>query len=619
MALSDGTSVQIPAGALSAVTAITITPDPSAPPPDGGIWVGTPYLFGPEGTQFASPVTVTLPYVSSELPADAGPDGITIDTAPAGSTDYVELVTTVVNTTLVAAETTHFSVFGCAYGSGHVYECSPSCSGVDSTCCLNGCTDVETDNSNCGECDHECAATCLNGQCCNMAGNRCTGFTYSCCPGLTCGSDGVCVQQSGCGTCSSPSSTCCGTTCVDTLTDANNCGGCAGAGGIACDPNGEICCNGSCISSETTSDCGSCGNVCSGQTPVCNNGTCVAANAVLCGLPTDGCVACCYYEPSASPPLDCSELVDCSASLAAIATIEIDGTVYVIVGDYVTGGIEVYSLSPSSPPTLNLVDSSTGAQVFSLWATGDPHLYAVENPDGGFGTPELLYQYAIGDGGTLTPLSPAFVPNSIGGAPQADPTSSYLYSMQDGVIQQLAIGAGGLLSPLVPPTVTMPGIAGVFQSSIAVTASSLYAGGSGLDAGVTVPFLAQFTIQPGGTLAPQTPATVPVPYSVDGITVAALAGGTYVYVMGTDSMNNDWLMQLSVSAGALVPGTVAPLSTCGGLTVADTANNLLYHACPQTGQLLVFDIAADGGLTPASWSPFTGVGGFGSMSLVHLQ
>src|SRR5438105_2852305 len=67
VAAGDSASVDIPAGALGASTSITITPT-SAAAPDATDEVGTVYLFGPEGTQFELPVTVTLAFDPSLLP-----------------------------------------------------------------------------------------------------------------------------------------------------------------------------------------------------------------------------------------------------------------------------------------------------------------------------------------------------------------------------------------------------------------------------------------------------------------------------------------------------------------------------------------------------------------------
>jgi hypothetical protein len=117
VAAGDGASVSIPSGALTASTPITVSTS-SAPSPDGTVEVGTPYLFGPEGTQFAQPVTVTLAFDASLLPMGATTADVVVYTAPANTTDYQELATTLTDSGHVAAQTTHFSIFVAAVKKG---------------------------------------------------------------------------------------------------------------------------------------------------------------------------------------------------------------------------------------------------------------------------------------------------------------------------------------------------------------------------------------------------------------------------------------------------------------------------------------------------------------------
>jgi glucosylceramidase len=85
-----------------------------------------------------------------------------------------------------------------------------------------------------------------------------------------------------------------GTTCIDTTSDSNNCGGvgipCLGGhtcqGGVCRCPSGLLECNGSCVASDA-SHCGSCTMMCTGS-EVCSGGTCTATCAgTVCGT------ACC--------------------------------------------------------------------------------------------------------------------------------------------------------------------------------------------------------------------------------------------------------------------------------------------------------------------------------------
>jgi hypothetical protein len=84
--LSSGPSLEIPKGALAANTTITITAaDVTAP--NGAI--SKVFQFGPEGTSFALPVTVSFP-----LPAGTN-DGLIYWTQAGSTTDFGILPTTI--------------------------------------------------------------------------------------------------------------------------------------------------------------------------------------------------------------------------------------------------------------------------------------------------------------------------------------------------------------------------------------------------------------------------------------------------------------------------------------------------------------------------------------------
>jgi hypothetical protein len=111
VAMSDGTSVAVPAGAVTQSTAVTVAPEGNAVSIDGVVLIGDTYRFGPEGQQFATPVTVTIAYDPSKLPSGMSASDITIMTAPVGSNDFTPLATTSVDATHVSAPTSHFSDF----------------------------------------------------------------------------------------------------------------------------------------------------------------------------------------------------------------------------------------------------------------------------------------------------------------------------------------------------------------------------------------------------------------------------------------------------------------------------------------------------------------------------
>jgi ZU5 domain len=109
--MSDGTAVNIPAGALTQTTQITVGNEPNSVSITDEVLVGSVYRFGPEGTQFATPVTVTLDYDPSKLPTGDTSTDIVIMTAAVGSSDFQPMTTTIVDDTHVSTTTTHFSDF----------------------------------------------------------------------------------------------------------------------------------------------------------------------------------------------------------------------------------------------------------------------------------------------------------------------------------------------------------------------------------------------------------------------------------------------------------------------------------------------------------------------------
>ena len=109
---ADGTAtVTIPAGALAKTVTITVAPATGGVSPASVTLVGQAFTFGPEGQQFSAPAKVTLTYDPAELPSGKTSSGIVIETAPVGSTSFTTLTTTVVDSTHVSAETSHFSNF----------------------------------------------------------------------------------------------------------------------------------------------------------------------------------------------------------------------------------------------------------------------------------------------------------------------------------------------------------------------------------------------------------------------------------------------------------------------------------------------------------------------------
>jgi hypothetical protein len=97
--LPGGAAVQIPPNALASDTVITIQQSDTAP---AGT-VGAAYDFGPSGTTFLQPVTITLP-------VPAGTTDALIWTKPDGAASYTSLPTTL-SGDLASTPASHFSVY----------------------------------------------------------------------------------------------------------------------------------------------------------------------------------------------------------------------------------------------------------------------------------------------------------------------------------------------------------------------------------------------------------------------------------------------------------------------------------------------------------------------------
>lgn len=174
--------------------------------------------------------------------------------------------------------------------AGAPSECGPGLVPCDETC-----SDLRTDESNCGACNVRCARDerCIDARCVapslcepgtTQCGNECVDLRYSnrhcgAC-GVSCGGGSVCQN----GICTSPCpSGQCGGVCVDFGSDPNNCGGC----GFVCGPgnycNAGTCfsmcngtyCNGVCVDLNSDSfNCGGCDIRCPEPAFTCVGGTC---------------------------------------------------------------------------------------------------------------------------------------------------------------------------------------------------------------------------------------------------------------------------------------------------------------------------------------------------------
>ncbi len=147
---SDGTSVAIPMGALSGDANITVS-SVDATAPAGTVLVGPAYDFGPEGTAFSTPVTITLPFDMAKIPTGRSASDIRIYTAARGSTQYTQLSTTLMSGT-VSTETSHFTVYLPAAPKAGVVLDMSSAGGCSTVTCM------QTGSGTCS-CSQTCGST----------------------------------------------------------------------------------------------------------------------------------------------------------------------------------------------------------------------------------------------------------------------------------------------------------------------------------------------------------------------------------------------------------------------------------------------------------------------------
>jgi hypothetical protein len=119
-AQSGAVSLTVPPGAVPAATTITVAPV-AVEPADPGLIPGTMYDFGPDGLQFAEPVTLSLAYDPATLPDGATEDRLRIFKQGAPSPDGgltwlpTENGAVDVATTTVTGEISSFSQYGVVF------------------------------------------------------------------------------------------------------------------------------------------------------------------------------------------------------------------------------------------------------------------------------------------------------------------------------------------------------------------------------------------------------------------------------------------------------------------------------------------------------------------------
>jgi 6-phosphogluconolactonase (cycloisomerase 2 family)/uncharacterized protein YjdB len=225
---------------------------------------------------------------------------------------------------------------------------------------------------------------------------------------------------------------------------------------------------------------------------------------------------------------------------------------------------------------------------------------------------------------------------------------AYATNYTDGTVSQYSVGQGGILIPMTPTTVAagsdaygitvdpthhyayvanFGGTSGISAYTIgsngALTANGTFAAGSGPN-GVTVDptgqyvyvpnfndgTVSQYTIQPDGTLASMTPATVTAGGGASQVTISTNAAGTFAYVPNFAAS--------TVSVFKIGTGGALSLTSTATLAAGSNADSLVidptgtyaYVSALYSNNVQVFSISpVDGSLTASSTFSQLPVGG----------
>jgi hypothetical protein len=125
--------VDLPSGALSDSTIISVAPAPDSLLPAGADdrLAGPAYRFLPDGTRFSKPVQITIVYDPADVPSGGSESGIRLHVVQNGQ--WVPVTGSTVDTSLhaVTGQTAHFSIYGALASQPGVLKAISATSGVD--------------------------------------------------------------------------------------------------------------------------------------------------------------------------------------------------------------------------------------------------------------------------------------------------------------------------------------------------------------------------------------------------------------------------------------------------------------------------------------------------------
>jgi 6-phosphogluconolactonase (cycloisomerase 2 family) len=172
--------------------------------------------------------------------------------------------------------------------------------------------------------------------------------------------------------------------------------------------------------------------------------------------------------------------------------------------------------------------------------------------------------------------------------PAAVASSVYVLNQTDATVSQYSVGTGGTLSPDTPATVAT----GTGPDGITVSAD----GKSAYVANGSANSVSQYTVGADGTLSPKTPATVTT--GSDPAVIGLSADGKTAYVV---NFRGNSVSQYAVAAdGTLSPKTPATVTTATapfGIAVSADGTSV-YVANRNSGSVSQYTAATDGTLSP---------------------